>query len=574
MLIQRILVTLIPVALLAGCVSAPEPGDRLNALFEAAGGPAAPPAEPLPQRAQAMYHVLAGQVAGDRGDLALAAEEYLEAARLTGQADIAKEATRYALASNNRALSVQASQLWRTAAPDNVQAQEAAFRVAVRARSYDTALDMAKAYVAAEPERRGEALRAVAATLVRDNVEAGPSLAIMQPLVEANAESADAHYALGLVAMNVEDWAVAQQAAERARELRPDWTEATLLQAGVLIKQQRVLEGIAVIDPLVNKGDNADVRFALARLLLEADALELAEAQLDRVLEEDPKHPEARYARGLLALDRQNLDLAEKHFLELIEQPSQRFDAAYYLGRIAEARDDLDAARGWYRRVAGGRHQADALTRRAYLMAEGGHVEEAQAYLQGLARINPSMDLQLKLVEADILLQSGQPAAALEIYSTGLAAYPQEPDLLYGRSLAHEQLGQIDQAIADLRQMVALNDNDSRALNALGYILTNHTDRYTEARGYIARALEQRPDDPAVIDSMGWVEFRLGNLDAAAEYLRRAYDTLGDPEIAAHLGEVLWKMGERDEARRVWDTALAQHPEHGTLQETITRLSP
>ena len=166
MLIQRILVTLIPVALLAGCVSAPAPGDRLNALFEAAGGPAAPPAEPLPQRAQAMYHVLAGQVAGDRGDLALAAEEYLEAARLTGQADIAKEATRYALASNNRALSVQASQLWRTAAPDNVQAQEAAFRVAVRARSYDTALDMAKAYVAAEPERRGEALRAVAATLV------------------------------------------------------------------------------------------------------------------------------------------------------------------------------------------------------------------------------------------------------------------------------------------------------------------------------------------------------------------------------------------------------------------------
>jgi len=574
MLTLRILATLIPAALLAACVTAPEPGDRLNALFEATGGPPTPPAEPLPQRAQAMYHVLAGQLAGDRGELALAAQEYLEAAKLTGQADVAKEATRYALASNDRALSVEASQLWRKAAPDNVQAQEAAFRVAVRARSYETALDMAESYVAAEPERKGDALRAVATTLVRDNVQPEPAMAIMRPLVEANADSADAYYALGLVAMNVGEWDVAQDAARKAHALRPDWNDATLLEAGVLIKQKRVLEGIAVVKPLVEDGNDPDTRFALARLLLEAEALDLAEVQLDRVLDEDPKHPEARYARGLLALDRKNLELAERHFLELIEQPAQRFDAAYYLGRISEARGDLDAARGWYRRVAGGRHQVDALTRRAYLMADGGHVEEAQAYLQGLARMNPGMELQLMLVEADILLQSDRPEAALEIYEQGLVAYPAEADLLYGRSLAHEQLGQVDKAIADLREMVQLDEHDARALNALGYILTNHTERYSEARGYIARALEQRPDDPAVIDSMGWVEFRLGNLDAAAEHLRRAYELLGDPEIAAHLGEVLWKMGERDEARQVWDTALTEHPEHGTLQETITRLSP
>ncbi len=188
--------------------------------------------------------------------------------------------------------------------------------------------------------------------------------------------------------------------------------------------------------------------------------------------------------------------------------------------------------------------------------------------------MNPGMQLQLLLVGADILLQSDQPEAALALYEQGLQAFPDEPDLLYGRSLAHEQLGQVDAAIADLRTMVAQDADDARALNALGYILTNHTDRYEEARGYIARALELRPNDPAVIDSMGWVEFRLGNLDAAAELLRRAYAQFQDPEIAAHLGEVLWQLGERDEARRVWDTALAEHPEHGTLQETVTRLAP
>ena len=329
--------------------------------------------------------------------------------------------------------------------------------------------------------------------------------------------------------------------------------------------------------------DDWNGRNNAALAALDAGDLATALAEIRACFEHDPANVtfrrnyveiQARYARGLLALDRKNLELAERHFLELIEQPAQRFDAAYYLGRISEARGDLDAARGWYRRVAGGRHQVDALTRRAYLMADGGHVEEAQAYLQGLARMNPGMELQLMLVEADILLQSDRPEAALEIYEQGLVAYPAEADLLYGRSLAHEQLGQVDKAIADLREMVQLDEHDARALNALGYILTNHTERYSEARGYIARALEQRPDDPAVIDSMGWVEFRLGNLDAAAEHLRRAYELLGDPEIAAHLGEVLWKMGERDEARQVWDTALTEHPEHGTLQETITRLSP
>ena len=574
-MIQRMLATLISAALLAGCVTAPEPGERLEALFRATSGTGIQASEPLPDRAQAMYHVLAGQVAAERSDLSQAATEYLAAARLTRQPDIAREATRYALASNDKTLSVEASQLWRDADPGNVQAQEAAFRVAVRARAYATALEMARSFVGAQPAAEtGEALRVVAGTLVRDNVAAEPAMEIMQPLVQAYDESAEAHYALGLVAMNVERWDLARASAQQASARRPGWSEAALLEAGVLIKQQRVLEGIAVVEPLLRGGDAPDTRFALARLLLEANALELAEIQLDQVLEEEPEHPEARYARGLLALDRGNVDLAEQHFLALIEQPAQRFDAAYYLGRIAEARGDLDAARGWYRRVAGGRHQSDALTRRAYLMAEGGHVDEARAYLQGLSRMNPGMQLQLLLVEADILLQSDQPEAALALYEQGLQAFPDEPDLLYGRSLAHEQLGQVDAAIADLRTMVAQDADDARALNALGYILTNHTDRYEEARGYIARALELRPNDPAIIDSMGWVEFRLGNLDAAAELLRRAYAQFQDPEIAAHLGEVLWQLGERDEARRVWDTALAEHPEHGTLQETVTRLAP
>ena len=574
-LIQRMLATFIPAVLVAGCATAPEPGERLDALFQAAGGTGVQASEPLPDRAQAMYHVLVGQIAAERGDVAQAATEYLAAAKLARQPSIAREATRYALASNDKTLSVTASQLWRESDPDNVQAQEAAFRVAVRARAYTTALEMARSFVAAQPASDvGEALRVVAGTLVRDNVAAEPAMAIMQPLVEAHADSAEAHYALGLVAMNVERWSLARASAQQASALRPGWSEAVLLEAGVLIKQQRVLEGIAVVEPLVRDGQAPDTRFALARLLLEANALDLAEIQLDQVLAEQADHPEARYARGLLALDRGNVDLAEQHFLALIEQPAQRFDAAYYLGRISEARGDLDAARGWYRRVAGGRHQSDALTRRAYLMAEGGHVDEARAYLQGLSRMNPGMQLQLLLVEADILLQSDQPEAALALYEQGLAEFPEEPDLLYGRSLAYEQLGQVDAAIADLRAMVEQDADDARALNALGYILTNHSQRYEEARGYIARALALRPNDPAVIDSMGWVEFRLGNLDAAAELLRRAYARLKDPEIAAHLGEVLWQMGEREEARQVWGTALSQHPEHGTLQETMTRLVP
>jgi tetratricopeptide (TPR) repeat protein len=346
-----------------------------------------------------------------------------------------------------------------------------------------------------------------------------------------------------------------------------------MLLAGIEVKQGKVDEADQTMDQVIRGAPNAiDLRMGYARLLLESQQRDRARKQFNAVIAAQPNNADAHYALGLMALEDQKLDEATAQFTPLAAKGDRKSEAAYYLGRIEEIQNHPEKALAWYSKVEGGTQSIDAAVRSALMLGKLKRLPEARAALADLRDQFPTMAPQFFAVEGELLMNASEPDKALELYNAALSERANDPDLLYGRSLALEKLGHIDLAEADLRQIIKDNKDDARALNALGYLLILHGGNLEEARKLLERALELEPDDAAVIDSAGWLQFKLGHLNEAKSLLRKAYGKTPDPEIAAHLGEVLWTMGDKDEARSLLQAALKDSPDHEILKETLHRL--
>jgi len=262
-----------------------------------------------------------------------------------------------------------------------------------------------------------------------------------------------------------------------------------------------------------------------------------------------------------------------------VKTGQRRSDAAFYLGLLAEKQAKPAEAIGWYRQVNLGDFALRAQLRVAELLSRQGDTEEALNHLRDIRSNNAQLAPELLQAEADVLVAAGRADEALAIHDARVRANPNDADVLYARSLVREKLGNVKGAIRDLRAILKFAPDNGSALNALGYMLSNHSERYKEALRYVERALEQTPDQPAIIDSYGWILFKQGRLPEAAAALQRAYDLFPDPEIAAHLGEVLWVAGEQVEAREIWQAALKLEAKLGSepndvLQDTLQRFAP
>jgi tetratricopeptide (TPR) repeat protein len=233
-----------------------------------------------------------------------------------------------------------------------------------------------------------------------------------------------------------------------------------------------------------------------------------------------------------------------------------------------------DAATIHYLEVRSGNYLVPARARQAALLARAGKLNEAQALLAATRGENDAQNVRLIQAQAELLRESKQHAAAFEVLSGGLKRFPDSAELLYDRAMVAEKLDKLDVLEADLRRVIVLRPDDAQAYNALGYTLADRTNRLVEAVALLDKALSLAPQDPYILDSVGWAQFRSGNLARAQEYLERAYRVRPDPEIAAHLGEVLWARGQRDEAGKLWQTSLQTHPQNEVLLETLNRLKP
>ena len=317
------------------------------------------------------------------------------------------------------------------------------------------------------------------------------------------------------------------------------------------------------------KPEDRTIRVGYARLLFNQERYLEAIDQLEAV-EDDPL---IVFSKAYYALEAGERDRAESYYQDLTELDADNADEwAFLTGQLADELDRPDEALDWYDQVAGGERLTPARLRMAIILSDRGDLDASRALLRTLQNGNAETASQAFQVEGTLLSDAGRDDEALAVYSRAIDQMPADDDLRYARALHAERIDRVEVAEADLRDILTRNPEDPNALNALGYTLADRTDRYDEALELIERAYELAPDEAAIVDSMGWVQYRLGNYDKALKYLRKALDLQFDAEIAAHLGEVLWVLGREDEAQRVWADGLERSPDSSAIRDTQRRL--
>ena len=545
---------------LAGCSAAPI---RPPSLVSASGFSS-------PEQALT-YHVFLGELALQRRDLKIGAQQYADAARLNADPALSEYATLLAYKSGDDRLALDLTHHWLQLAPKDNNARHFEAVLNTRLGNVNTAASEFESLLQDMP---GENLGLIS-ELLGEETGAQQGLAVMQKLVATQPQSPQAHFALGQLALHYQYASLAVDEAQRALTLKPDWGDALVLETQALLAAGKNNQALRLLKARTQKKpDNLRMHLAYAAVLVQSGQSVLAQAEFATILKQHPGDPEALYSLGLLALRDNRLPTARDYFARLLKT-GQRNDAArYFLGNIAELAKRYPEALQWYQQVNGGRHWLPAQISVARVLISQDKPDAARRYIDEIVGMDSDDGVQFRITEAQLFSVAGDNKTALQVFDQGLTENPGNPDLLYARALLRENVGDAPAAENDLRRILGRQPDNADALNALGYMLAVHSTRYEEALGYIRKALQLKPDDPAIIDSMGWVEYRLGNYTQALEYLRKAYAQLADPEVAVHLTEVLWVVGDKQEARRIWSSALKQHPGDTALLKVGQRFSP
>ena len=518
--------------------------------------------------------LLLAEIAGHSGMLDTSVEYYLDLARYTKDHRIVERAARIAVYARDDAVALAAARLWVELDPRNPDPHQVLAIMKLRAGDLGQAAEHVQDIFAYSEGEADEKLWMIG-NLLGSEKDKDAVLEVMETLVATQDSSPGALYAFANVAARLEDLERSRELLEDTLALAPDHNNAALSYISILQRLGREQEALSWLENKLVKGGENDfnLRMAYARLLMEVRQFGKALDQFELLVDLEPENMDVLYALGLLYLQSSRLEEAETFFKKLSAQEHLTDTANYYLGRIAEEKRLYDEAGDWYQGVYRGEHYFDAQVRLAMLLARRGQVDEARNHLQSIRSRSGQQTLVIVQAEGDLLIQAGRYEEAIAVYAEALDdGY--NADLLYARAMAAEKIGRLDLLEKDLRSILEREPDHAQALNALGYTLADATDRHAEAYELIKKALELRPNDFYILDSMGWVLYRLGRLDEAVEYLRKALGIRQDPEIAAHLGEVLWVRGEREQAKEVWETALQQTPEDTRLLDVIERFDP
>lgn len=527
-----------------------------------------PVLQPSP-RSQAMYQVLAAELAGKRDQLDVAMTHYRQLALASNDPRIAERATMLALLMKDNAAALELARRWQTLDPGDDQARQALTLALLRNNQVDEAADALEAVRRAASKKDKQDGYATLATLLGQVEDKQAALRVMGRFRDRNPRSVYAQYYHGMLAAAAGERDQALASLDRALARNPKLASAYLLRTHILLERgdnAAALAGLAKAVAAMPR--DRELRMSYARLLLEAGQIDQARREFAILLNQNPKDTDSLYALGLLAEETRQFDLAESYFLDLIKRNVRLVDAYFELGRIEEQRGNYPKAKEWYGRVKDGERYVNAQIRLGVVLAKAGDTDDAvNQHFDTLRRNNPQNGIALYLAEAEALREAERYQQAFATLSQALKLYPADKDLLYARALVAERLDRLEVVEQDLRTIIAASPKNGQALNALGYTLADRTDRYQEALGYIEQAMALLPSDAAVLDSMGWVQYHMGDQAKALEYLRRAYQINADPEITAHLCEVLWVSGQREEAKKIWQKALAKNPDDRHLRK-------
>lgn len=522
---------------------------------------------------QILYQFMLAEVAGMRGQIPFAVAAYLDLAKTTRNAAIAKRATEVAVHARQFDSALEASRIWVEQEPDSMAARQTLVTLlAAYGRNEEVATQMARA-LEMDKEHLPENLLRLNRMFARvsDKVEVQH---VIEQVTAPYLDLPEAHFARAQAAYTARDVDGAQREIEQAITQRPNWEQAVLFKA--LLVQQQPAQVIDTLTPFVRNNPQAiDARLALARALVSEKRFSDARAQFQAVLDQQPDNADTMYATGLLSLQIKDYATADKLFRKLIDDHYvEEALLRTYLGQIAEETGKPLDAIGWYASVGPGPQYIPALTRAAQLMARNGKLDGARLLLREAKATNDADRAALKVAEAQVLHDANRHDEALALLQGALSANPEQPELIYETALAADRVGNFDQSEQLLRRLIQLKPEYAHAYNALGYSYADRNVKLDESQQLIDKALSLAPDDPFILDSKGWVLFRRGDLHGALDVLKQAYARRPDPEIAAHLGEVLWALGRKPDARKVWADAAKENPDNAMLAETIKKFQP
>jgi len=531
------------------------------------------PLAKLPQQdlnEQLLYSLLLGEIAAQRGNPAVAAQTYLDLARQTRDPRIARRAVELAQFARAPEIALEAAKAWHEADPESPQGLRAVTVMLVSSKRVDDAAPYIAKLLQGKDQAPGGLMQL--GQLLAQNPDKAANLRVVRKLADPYAELPEAHFAIAQAAFGANDEALALLELTRASAIRPGWDLPVIFEAQIL-RRRAPAEAIERLGGFLDKYPTArDVRLSYARMLVGEKRYPEARTQFEKLLSLHKDDAEAIYGVGLLAMQAKDYSTAEANLTKLLEIGFRDPNGLRFtLAQLAEEQKDWPRAIGWYDSIKRGEHAMPARMRTANALAKQGKLDEARKYLQNV-NAGDGDRVQLQIAEAQLLRDAQRHKDAFDLLDKALEANPKQPDLLYDFALTAEKINRIDLLEENLRQLIQLKPDHAHAYNALGYSLADRNERLPEARKLIEKALELAPEDYYIMDSLGWVLYRMGDLKGAAQQLRRAWQGRPDGEIGAHLGEVLWVLGERTEAEGVWRQALEASPESDTLQKTIQRL--
>ena len=551
----------------------PEAGTAAEETGESAADSELAEAEAPPERAipdDSLYPLLVAEFALRRRQYDVALNNYMEESSRLRDAGVSAHTARLAQFMRREPEAIAASELWVELEPDNLEARLSLANLLARNGRPLAALEHMETIV-----RAGGLANFTSLARGFSSLPPGQQMVLLeriQRLSDEFPENVQLRIARVLMLENMGQPEAALAALQPVFEADPYQPQAVILDAK-LRQDTGQRSGVfdRVIAALEQDPENNRLRLQYARLLTQSDMTE-ARSQFQYLLDAAPEDPDLLFSMALIQRELNDLESARDNLERLLELNARTDEAHYYLGKTAEEQGRMEDAVIHYMQVQPGRDFGAAAERLARIMLQQGQAAELSAYFDHQRQSHPNLAEQLYALEAEKLMDSRHLAEAADLLDRSLDDFPDSISLRYSRSILSEQMGNMPGAEAYLRYILADHPDNATALNALGYMLANRTDRFTEAEELIARALELSPNEPAILDSMGWVKYRLGENEVALEYLQRAYRAFPDPEVAAHLGEVLWALGRDTAAVAIWSRALVESPDHKILLETIQRL--
>jgi tetratricopeptide (TPR) repeat protein len=568
----------------AGGTDAEKPVKKLTAAKTSASSQAQaePKAEdPLPaveMTEDMMYKLLAAELAYQRGDWQSSYVTLIGLSQQTRDPRLARRAAEIALAAKQPEESLRAVRLWRNLAPNSDEATQYYLSFVVLGDNLAEAKPILEQRMSeARPQTRALLAFQMQRLLARAK-DKNAAFNLLEEVLRPYSDLAESHLALAQAAAAKSDIERAKAEVQAAIKIKPDSEIAALTMAQVTTDKNDADRFLT--DFLARHPKARDVRMAHARMLVEQKNFPKARDEFANLLKDQPEDLTVLYALGVLSAQVNDIPGAEKYlttYLKVLQanpdderDPSQ---ALLLLAQLAEERKDTDAVLKWLSQIEPGEAYIGAQVKRAQVIAKRGDLAGARKLLHEVQVSGEREETQIVIAEAQLLRDAGKLQDGMAVLKEALRQQPKNTDLLYDYAMLAEKANQLELMETSLRKIMELAPDNQHAYNALGYSLAERNIRLDEARSLIEKALTLAPDDPYIMDSLGWVEFRLGKIKEAETLLRRAYEARPDPEIAVHLGEVLWSKGQKADAQKLWRDAQSKDPQNDTLKSTLARLN-